>query len=166
MSASYLPKTSKTRRITINNLCRSDGLLTGRMEAKLSALNTGLVVIMTKIEFQDLFQRVLNAAAEDAEAHVALPIPRSFLIKLHAFGLDERTISVDEAVNRIYLGSNLFYRVIDVAIGEVLPRESVAFVRVSGHSPDEFSATWDPGGFGPFKHIVFGKIVDRRVHPE
>jgi hypothetical protein len=51
-----------------------------------------------------------------------------------------------------------------VGIEEVLPKESVAFVRVSGHPSDTLSATWDPTGIGPFKQIVFDEIVDRRVH--
>jgi hypothetical protein len=117
---------------------------------------------MTKSEFRELFQQVLNVAANNAEAKMAKPISRSFLIKLHAFGYDDRLISIDEAIDKIYLGSDCFYRIIDVAIEEVLPKESVAFVRVSGHSPDALSTTWDPAGSGPFKEIVFDKIVDRR----
>jgi hypothetical protein len=67
-----------------------------------------------------------------------------------------------EAVDKIYLGSDCFYRIIDVAIEEVLPKESVAFVRVSGHPPDTLDATRDPSGSGPFKQMEFDKIVDRR----
>ena len=119
---------------------------------------------MTKSEFRELFQRVLNVAADNAEAKMAKPISRSFLIKLHAFRYDDRLISIDEAIDKIYLGSDRFYRIIDVAIEEVLPKESVAFVRVSGHPPDTLSATWDPAGSGPFKQIVLDKIVDRRAH--
>jgi hypothetical protein len=121
-------------------------------------------LIMTKSEFRELFQRVLNVAADNAEAKMARPISRSFLIRLHAFGYGDRLISVEEAVDKIYLGSDRFYRIIDVAIEEVLPKESVAFVRVSGHPPSTLSATWDPAGSGPFKQIVLDKIVDRRVH--
>jgi hypothetical protein len=119
---------------------------------------------MTKSEFRELFQRVLNVAADNAEAKMAKPISRSFLVRLHAFGYDDRLISVDEAIDKIYLGSDRFYRIIDIAIEEVLAKESVAFVRVSGHSPDALSATWDPAGLGPFKPIVFDKILDRRAH--
>src|SRR5260370_37460428 len=56
------------------------------------------------------------------------------------------------------------YRIIDVAIEEVLPRESVAFVRVGGHPPDTLSATWEPTGSGPFNQLLFEKVVDRRVN--
>jgi hypothetical protein len=66
-------------------------------------------------------------------------------------------------VDQIYLGSDRFYRIIDVAIKELLPRETVAFVRVSGHPPAEYSKTWDASALGPFKQIIAEKIVDRRA---
>jgi hypothetical protein len=106
---------------------------------------------MTRKEFRELFQRSLNLAADNAEAKISPPISRSFLVRLHAFGYDDRLLSVDEAVDKIYVGSDQFYRIIDVAITEVLSNESVAFVRVSGHAPDALGATWDPTGSGPFK---------------
>jgi hypothetical protein len=67
-------------------------------------------------------------------------------------------------VDKIYVGSDRFYRIIDVAIIEVLSNEYVAFVRVSGHAPDALGVTWDPTGSGPFKQLIAEKIVDRRVH--
>lgn len=119
---------------------------------------------MTKGEFRELFQRQLNVAADNAEAKIGNPISRLFLVRLHAFGNDDRLLSVDEAIDKIYLGSDRFYPIIDVAVEEVLPNESLAFVRVSGHSPDVLSATWDPTGSGPFKQIVFDNIEDRRAN--
>ena len=52
---------------------------------------------MTREKFGELFERSLNVAAENAEEKVPPPIPRSFLIRLHAFGYDDRLLSVDEA---------------------------------------------------------------------
>jgi hypothetical protein len=121
---------------------------------------------MTKNDFRELFLRALNSAADNAEEKLAKPIPRSFVVELHAPASPGRTMSVDEALDQIYLGSDRFYRIIDVAIKELLPGESVAFVRVSGHLPDEFSKTWDPSVLGPFKQIVAEKIDDRRVRPD
>jgi hypothetical protein len=118
---------------------------------------------MTRTEFRKCFERALNIAAQDVEAKLEEPISHSFLIKLHSFGCDDRLMSIDEAIDKIYLGSDSFYRIIDVAIEEVLQKESVAFVRVSGHLPDAIGKTWDPTGLGPFKPMVFDKIEDRRV---
>src|SRR5258708_9096919 len=105
----------------------------------------------------------LKKAAESAEAKFAKPIPSAFVIELHAPGSSGRALSVDEALDHIYLGSDRFYRIIDVAIKELLPGKSVVFVRVSGHQSAEFSKTWDPSGLGPFKQIIAEKIDDRSV---
>lgn len=118
---------------------------------------------MTKNDFRELLLRALNSAAENAEAKLAKPAPRSFVIELHAPGSSGRVMSLDEAVNQLYLGSDRFYKIIDVAFKELLPGQSVVFVRASGHRPVEFSKTWDPASLGPFKQIVAEKIEDRSV---
>lgn len=113
---------------------------------------------MTKNEFRRLFLQSLEAAAENAEVRLGRPVPRSFDIELHAAGASGRTMSVGQALDLIYLGSERFYKIIDVAIRRVLSGKSVAFVRVSGHPPAPFSQTWDPAGLGPFKQILAEKI--------
>jgi len=118
---------------------------------------------MTRDEFRNLFLRALNAAAENAEARLAKPIPRSFVIELHAPGFSGRTVSVEQALDQIYLGSDRFYRIIDIAIRRVLPRRSVAFVRVSGHPPAPFTQTWRPSDLGPFKQIMAERLEDRSL---
>ncbi len=115
---------------------------------------------LTKTEFRELFILALNVAAENAERKFARIIPRSFAIEFHGPGAAGHVVSVDEALNHIYLGSNRFYKIIDVAIKALLPGKSVAFVRVSGHQPDEFDKTWDPNHMGPFKQIISEKIED------
>jgi hypothetical protein len=118
---------------------------------------------MTKNDFRELFVRALNDAAQNVEENTAKPIARSFVIELHAPGSSGQLVSVNEALDQIYLGKDRFYRIIDVAIKKLLPRKSVAFVRVSGHPPAEFSKTWDPSSLGPFKQIIAEKIEDRRI---
>ncbi len=113
---------------------------------------------MTRGEFRRLFLRALGAAAESAETRLARPVPRSFMIELHAPGASGQRLTVDQTLDRIYLGEARFYRIIDIAIRQALPRKSVAFVRVSGHPPAPFNQTWDPTDLGPFKQIVADKI--------
>jgi hypothetical protein len=115
---------------------------------------------MTRDDFRKLFMRALNLAAENAEARLAKPISHTFDIQLYALGSSGETISVDEALDRIYLGGDRFYRIIDIAITELRPGRSVAFVRVSGHPPAEYGKTWDPSNLGPFKQIFAEKIAD------
>jgi hypothetical protein len=117
---------------------------------------------MTKADFRALFLRALNIAAENAEEKIGAPVSRSFRIELHAPESSGHLVSVDEALDHIYLGDDRFYRIIDVAIKELLPGESLAMVRVSGHPPEEFGKTWDPSGTGPFKQIWARTIEDHR----
>ena len=118
---------------------------------------------MTKSEFRRLLLQALDRAAVGAEVKLARPIPRSFLIELHGAGSPGQTVPIEEALNRIYLGSDRFYRIIDVAIKKLLPGKSVAFVRVSGHSPTNFNETWNPSDLGPFKQIIGEAIEDQRI---
>lgn len=109
---------------------------------------------MTKNEFRSLFLRALSIAAENAEARLARPVPRSFAVELHALGSPGNILGIDQAVDQMYLGADRFYRVIDVAVRRVLPDKCVAFVRVSGHPPGAFGQTWEPFDLGPFKQVI------------
>jgi len=122
------------------------------------------MTIRTRVDFLLLLQEALNLAADNAEAKLQKPIPRSFLIRLHAFGLDDHLLSVDDALDKLYLGSNRFFRIIDVAIVEIRPDASIVFVRPSGHQPDAWSTTWGPTTHGPFKQIISDKILDFGAH--
>jgi len=124
---------------------------------------TGAEHDMTKGDFRKLFLRALNAAADNAEATRAMPVPRSFRIELHAPRSAGTVMGVDGALDQIWLGNTRFYRIIDVAIKEALPGKSLAFVRVSGHAPTGFENTWDPSNLGPFKQIIAKQVSDRRV---
>jgi hypothetical protein len=119
---------------------------------------------MTKSDFRKLFLKALNAAADNAEATLTTPVPRSFRIELHAPRSMGTVMNVDEALDQIWLGNNRFYKIIDVAIKEALPGKSLAFVRVSGHAPTGFESTWDPSRLGPFKQITAEQVNDRRAH--
>jgi hypothetical protein len=117
---------------------------------------------MTKTEFEKLFERALNVAAAKAEVEFGTSVARSFQIELHASGYDGRVVSYDEALNQIFVGSDRFYKIIDVAIKELLSDESVAFVRVSGHPTVPFDQTYDPSGLGPFKTLIASPIDERK----
>jgi hypothetical protein len=121
---------------------------------------------MTKNEFRKLFLRALDVAADNAERKLAEPIPRAFLIELHAPGSAGSIVHVDDAFNRIYLGSERFYRIIDVAVRKLLPEHTVIFVRASGYTPTGFDQTWDAAELGPFKQMLAEQLEDHRVHSD
>jgi hypothetical protein len=116
---------------------------------------------MEKAEFKQLFLRALGTAAENAEMKLKRPIPRSFIIELYSITSSGTRLSIDDTIEKLYLGENSFYKIIDVAIKELLEIQSVAFVRVSGHAPSTFNKTWDPSNMGPFKQIISDKIEDK-----
>jgi hypothetical protein len=118
---------------------------------------------MTKDEFRQLFIGALNVAAQTAERRLGGTISRAFAIDLHAPPSRHGLVTVDEALDRLYLGNDRFYRIIDIAVTDVAPDRTVAFVRVSGHAPDKFGDTWDPSGAGPFKQLSAQPIEDHRV---
>lgn len=118
---------------------------------------------MSKEEFAALFLRALNKAADTARGELPAPIPRAFLVELHAPDAPDVPMTVHEAVDRLYLGGDRFYRIVDVAVTKVLPGRTLAFVRVSGHAPVNFAQTWDAADLGPFKQISAEHVEDLRV---
>jgi hypothetical protein len=86
------------------------------------------------------------------------PVPRNFMIELHAPNHAGSVVTPDKALDAIYLDGERFFRIIDIAVTEVSLPTTVVFARVSGHAPAEFSKTWDPDDLGPFKQIISGAI--------
>jgi hypothetical protein len=110
---------------------------------------------MTKDEFKALFDRALELAAENAEKKLGRPIPRKFEIEMHAFAPHPRMLQKNDALETIYLGPDLFYRIIDVAVTRVGKDKSIVFMRISGHEPGPMNKTWNqPIGSGPFKQLL------------
>jgi hypothetical protein len=120
-------------------------------------------LIMTKADFRGLFLSALEAAAKNADKSIGRIVPRSFVVELHSPKIEGHIVNVDEALDHLYLGDGHFFRIVDVAIKEVRPEVSVAFVRVSGHAAVKFNETWNPADGGPFKQIATSTIVERRL---
>ena len=60
----------------------------------------------------------------------------------------------EEVLEVLYLGPATFFRIVDVAVLQVLKDRCIAFMRVSGRRPGSFSDTWNqPEGSGPFKQL-------------
>jgi hypothetical protein len=115
---------------------------------------------MTKEEFAGLFDRALDAAADYAGQRLQRPIPRNFEIEMHGLSRSSQLVSKDRAVELLYLGPNVFYRIVDLSLVAIAGNISRIFVRVSGHKPGAWSETWNqPSGSGPFKQLLAENII-------
>jgi hypothetical protein len=117
---------------------------------------------MTKEEFGELFLKALTKAVEFVEHKHSVSLPRQFLIALHSPKSSGERMQFGDALDHLYLAPDRFFKIIDVAVIELIPNTSVMFVRVSGHAPAEFASTLDTAQFGPFKIIEAAQIKDNR----
>lgn len=114
---------------------------------------------MDKNEFEALFGRNIKLALTKASAFLGRPLPDLYEIELHGAGVRGDTVSFDKAMELIYLGETIFYRVIDIAVKQVKSDRCKVFVRISDHPPSSFGETWNmPEGNGPFKVLDPVKI--------
>ena len=114
---------------------------------------------MIKEELRVVFEHALEVAAKNAETKLGRSVPHTFEIEMQ--GSPMRLLQKDEAFDAIYLGPDLFYRIIDLAVIRVSKDTSTVFMCVSGHKPGAWDQTWNqPTGCGPFKQILANKIKE------
>ena len=115
---------------------------------------------MNRAEFHELFLGALEAAAELAEGRLGCAIPRNYEIEFHGLGEMGGVISVDRAEGLLYLGSDKFFKIIDISIKKISKNRCIVFVRPSGHAAVQLGETWNADGFGPFKQIQASVIEE------
>ena len=102
---------------------------------------------MDKGSYALLFEEAVRRALEQAGMSPGLkPV-----VEFHGKPNPERPVAVDKALDFLWLSTDRFYRVVDVAafVGEDDP--PVIFVRPAGFEPSGYEDTWEPEGLGPFK---------------
>jgi len=110
---------------------------------------------MRKDEFGELFVRCARQVLANAQQQFDVPMSDDFDVELHGAGLTGQVVDQDRAVDLMYLGKDLFYRIIDIGVKAVVKNRPILFVRISAHEPAEFRQTWNtPKGNGPFKIIA------------
>src|SRR6185436_14842876 len=110
---------------------------------------------MNKDSFKNLFERSLEVAALNAEAKLGRSVPHAFMIELHDAGHSGILLTPDQTFELLFLGEDIFYRIIDIAATTVFRSYTRVFVRISNHAPSTFDKTWNqPPGTGPFKQIL------------
>lgn len=115
---------------------------------------------MQKDEFRIQFLNALEIAATNASNKIGKSVPHNFIIELHAPGSSPELTNVEIAENKLFLGENLSYKIIDIAVKGISRNLTKVFVRVSGHSPVGYDRTWDPTAQGPFKQIISDNIIE------
>jgi len=109
---------------------------------------------MTKAEFEQRFKDALEEAACLADEQLGRRVPRHFVVELHGAGHSKDRVSAADAADALFLGDDLFYRIIDFGVVEVSPNTTTVFVRASDHEPSSWDRTWNtPPGSGPFKQL-------------
>lgn len=119
---------------------------------------------MTIEEYTDLFRDAIDESRKLAEQRLGRRISHNYVIELYGPGCSGLRCGVREAVDRMYLGSELFYRLIDIAVIQLDNNSTTVFCRVSGHKP----GTWDltmhaKDGGGPFHLLQALDIVGADV---
>ncbi len=124
--------------------------------------------MMNKQEFAQLFANALETAVQNGEKKLRSPLPRDYQIRLYGAGCSGALLDPACVLERLYLGEDKFYRIIDVAVVKASKQFVTVFVRPSGHKPAPFAQTWNnPSGNGPFKQLLVEKIeVDWTVIPK
>ncbi|HEX8624377.1 MAG TPA: hypothetical protein VF782_04780 [Allosphingosinicella sp.] len=108
---------------------------------------------MDKDQFRLYFHKALDRAVASFEK-VHGPLARKpDRFEVHAPGPKGRAVTETEAIDAIFLGESLFYKIIDVAVVERPDSQPIGFVRVSGHPPCSFEETLNPRDLGPFKSL-------------
>ncbi len=122
-----------------------------------------MTIPVSKEQFTNWFVAALEQAAINAEEYLGVSrIPRNFLIDLHA-GPKGEIHSIDEAVDKLYIGNDLSWLIIDVAVQRIEGDNTTVFVRPSGHDPEPWPSTWKfDEGKGPFNQMIYQgiEIVD------
>jgi hypothetical protein len=110
-------------------------------------------------EFYKLFQNALQTAIKNAEEQLHRKIPTDVKILLHGAGYSGELMDLLAAAKKLYLGEEIFYKIIDVSVIKVSKLNTTLFVRASSHTPSTFDKTWNnPPGSGPFKQLISDKI--------
>jgi hypothetical protein len=105
-------------------------------------------------EFRRVFDATLEAAARAAEHDLGYPVPRHFKIRLSRVTGADSLVDIETAFDKLYLGDEEFFAMIDVFIRALRDDFLELEMRVTGHESVPFERTWNrPPGAGPFKFM-------------
>lgn len=114
---------------------------------------------MTKAEMTELLKSELVLAASTAQRILGVCPPSLYIIELHGAGSAGRRMTLNEAIEHLYINENRYWKIIDVVLKAIGAEESIFFVRASEHKPCLWEDTFDPARSGPFKQLEPLKIA-------
>jgi hypothetical protein len=82
------------------------------------------------------------------------------VVEFHGQPNPERRVTMDEALDFLWLSADRFYRVVDVAAFSGEHNSAVIFVRPAGFEPSAYDDASGPSALGPFK--VMGPAIPGR----
>jgi hypothetical protein len=121
---------------------------------------------MNKSTFKTLFLKVASDAIEQAQAAISKEIPFDFVVEMHGGKGSTgqgRLMTIDEAIDAMFIDEEYFYVVIDVLVKTVIGNRTILFVRPSGHEPTRLGETYNtPKDYSPFKVML---PADLKIFP-
>src|SRR5438105_120332 len=97
---------------------------------------------MDKESFKSLFIVCVHDAIRRAQTITGIQ-SNNFDIELHGGGVSGRIVTLNEALDCMYIDDRTFYLVIDVGVKSFHRGKWVIFARISGHPPASFAETWN-----------------------
>jgi hypothetical protein len=113
---------------------------------------------MNKAAFAVAFQDAIEIARRSAEKSLGKTLSRDVIVRMYGAGTNGLDVSPEEFIDRASIGDEVFYRLIDVMVVEVVGTRPVVFARISSHPPAPLSECWN-GDKGPFKQLKAEAII-------
>jgi len=115
---------------------------------------------MNKAAFALAFQDAVETACRSAEKSLGKTLSRDVIVRMYGAGTNGLDISPEEFIDRAYISDEIFYRLIDIMVVEIVGTQPVVFARISSHPPARLSECWN-GDKGPFKQLTAEAIVQK-----
>src|SRR5215470_7879922 len=109
---------------------------------------------MTYETCRHLLEQCIHVTVEAAQNDLSEPLPPKLCFELGAFGQSGKEISLDEAMQFLYVNGT-FPRVVDIAVRGIIDDCTLVWLRPSGHHyVSKLEETWNnPPEMGPFKSV-------------
>lgn len=115
-------------------------------------------VPISKGVFSVMFERELESARQRAIRAFGVLLPPHRTVELHGAGCSGELLPLPDAVEHLFISSELFWQIIEIGLKEVHQDTCIYFVRASGQEPVCWSEVWACDKAGPFKQIDATRI--------